>query len=121
VKNTIPKVYIYSACSTCQKALKFLKLAHIEFESIAIRETPPSVSELNLAKHHIGELKKLFNVSGKDYRDGNWKEKLEKISEGDAIKELSHNGNLIKRPFVIFKGKAMVGFKEDEWKDFFKK
>ncbi|MDZ4725237.1 MAG: Spx/MgsR family RNA polymerase-binding regulatory protein [Leptospira sp.] len=120
MKNTNIKVYHYSGCSTCRKAIQFLNSKKIEFEAIAIRENPPNISELKKAKRYLGELKILFNVSGNDYREGNWKEKIQKISEEEALKALSANGNLVKRPFVVLKEGFLVGFKEEEWKLIFK-
>ena len=119
MKNRKIKVYHYSGCSTCRKALKFLDESQLEYEAIAIRDTPPTLEDLKKAKQSLGDLKKLFNVSGVDYRAENWKEKLFKISESEALKELSKNGNLIKRPFLIYDQKYLVGFKEDEWKKLF--
>ncbi|TGN19884.1 Spx/MgsR family RNA polymerase-binding regulatory protein [Leptospira idonii] len=116
MKNSGLKVYEYSGCGTCKKALGFLKKNKIPFDSLPIRETPPSLAELKKAKQTIGDIKKLFNVSGKDYREGNWKEKLGTISEEEALKALSKNGNLIKRPFVISDQLVLVGFKEEDWK-----
>ncbi|MNL83337.1 ArsC family protein [compost metagenome] len=43
-------------------------------------------------------------------------EKLPSMSEAEAIKLLSENGKLVKRPFVIGNDTHLVGFKEDEWK-----
>jgi len=119
VKNRKVKVYQYSGCSTCRKALKFLNDSHIAYESIPIRETPPTFAELKKAKQILGDLKKLFNVSGNDYRTGNWKERILNITEDEALKALSSNGNLVKRPFVQFNGTFLVGFKEEDWKKIF--
>ena len=89
----------------------------IPFEEIAIREKPPSTSELKRALGDLdGEIRKLFNTSGQDYRSLNLKEKLPTLSEQEALDLLSSNGNLIKRPFLISKGSILVGFKEDLWK-----
>lgn len=113
------KVYAYSACGTCQKANKFLKQHQIQFSELKIRETPPSISELKKAKQELTDIKKLFNTSGKDYREGDWKTKQNKLSEDQIFKALSENGNLIKRPFVISEKGILIGFKEEEWKQFF--
>ncbi|XDD42690.1 Spx/MgsR family RNA polymerase-binding regulatory protein [Leptospira sp. WS60.C2] len=111
------KVYEYSGCSTCRNALKYLKSKKIEFEQLPIRESAPTVAELKKAKQYLGDIKKLFNTSGKDYREGNWKEKLATLSEDQIYRELSANGNLVKRPFVVGEGWFLVGFKEEEWKE----
>ncbi len=120
MKNRNIKVYQYSGCRTCRKAIQFLNRSKIAFENIPIRETPPTLVELNLAKEKLGDLKKLFNVSGNDYREGNWKVKILEISEKEALAALSKNGNLVKRPFVLFEDDVLVGFKEEEWKKKFK-
>ena len=40
------RVYSYKGCDSCRKALKWLKERNIEFENLAIRETPPKRDEL---------------------------------------------------------------------------
>lgn len=112
-----PKVYEYSGCSTCRNALKYLKAKKVDFQQVPIRDNPPSVTELKKAKQYLGDIKKLFNTSSKDYREGNWKEKLTALTEDQIYKELSSNGNLVKRPFVVGDGWFLVGFKEEEWKE----
>ena len=63
-----------------------------------------------------GELRKLFNTSGMDYRQLNIKEKLATMSTSEAITLLGGNGNLIKRPFGISEKVRLIGFKEEIWK-----
>ena len=112
------KVYAYSGCSTCKNALKWLKGRGIECEEVAIRETPPSVGELRgMLAAQGGELRKLFNVSGMDYRSLGLKDTLPGMSVEEALGLLAGNGNLVKRPFAIDAGKKvfLVGFKEAEW------
>ena len=110
------KVYIYAKCSTCRNAIQWLEENGIPHESHPIRDTPPSIKELKHALKHLGELKKLFNTSGMDYRAMNMKEKLPSLSEAEALKLLNSNGNLVKRPLVIGKDFALAGFKADAWK-----
>jgi arsenate reductase len=112
------KLYAYSGCSTCRNAIKWLKQQAIAFEEVAIRETPPSLDELKATLAAIGgDLRKLFNVSGLDYRSLGLKDKLPMMSTDAALKLLAENGNLVKRPFAIdAKNKInLVGFKEPEW------
>lgn len=113
------KTYAYSGCSTCKNALKWLKQHAVAFEEIAIRETPPSLAELkSMLAAYDGDLRRLFNTSGMDYRALGLKDKLPGMSTDAALKLLAENGNLVKRPFAIdAKRKVhLVGFKEDEWK-----
>jgi arsenate reductase len=114
------KVYEYSGCSTCKKALKWLKQKKADHKLIPIRETPPNKTELRrMLKFYGGNIRKLFNTSGADYKKLNLKDNLPKLSEAQLIDMLHTNGNLVKRPFVINKVGGRVGFKEDEWAEFF--
>ena len=45
------------------------------------------------------------------------KDKIKTISEAEAIKLLSSNGKLIKRPFLLGEKSGVVGFSEDAWKN----
>ena len=109
-------LYTYAGCDSCRKAIKWLESRGHLFENRPIRETPPSLDELRLMLgYYGGEFRKLFNVSGQDYRRMNLKELLPGMSEGAAIELLGGNGNLIKRPFALGEGWGRVGFKESEW------
>ena len=114
------KIYEYKGCGTCKKALKYLDLKGVEYKKIAIRETPPTKSELKkMVKFYNGEIKKIFNTSGMDYRSLKIKDKISSMSVGEAIDLLHGNGNLVKRPFVISSEWGVVGFKEDRWEELF--
>jgi arsenate reductase len=111
------KVYIYQKCSTCRDALKWLDAHGIKHEVKAIRETPPTVAELKVALDSFnGDLRKIFNTSGMDYRVLGLKDRLPSMTENEALEMLSRHGNLVKRPFVIGDGTVLVGFKEAAWK-----
>ena len=104
IPNHVP--YIYAAAKK------------IEYKEIPIRDTPPSKAELKrMLKHFDGNIRKLFNTSGMDYKAGNYKDKLPELTDAQAIDELNANGNLVKRPFMIAKEFGTVGFKEDIWDD----
>lgn len=111
------KIYEYKGCGACRKALKYLDGKKIAYEKIPIREKPPSLSELKAMLEHVGgNLRKLFNTSGGDYKELGLKDKLPKMSTDEALKLLASNGNLVKRPFVISQKSGWVGFDEEEWK-----
>ena len=110
------KVYTYGKCDTCRKAVRFLKDRGIAFREIPIRETPPSVAELKaMLRACTGEIRRLFNTSGGDYKALGLSEKLAGLSQDEAITLLAGNGNLVKRPFLIGDGTQLVGFKEPDW------
>lgn len=108
-------VYEYPTCSTCKKALKWLDAQGIDYKKKHIAETPPSATTLKKALKSGIELKKLFNTSGQSYRNGGFKEKLQTMSDAEAIDALAADGKLIKRPLVAHDGGFLVGFKEAEW------
>lgn len=110
------KVYTYAKCSTCRKAVKFLRDHQIAFQELPIRETPPSRDELKVAfKAKDGNLRALFNTSGLDYKAQGLSTKLPGMTEAEALSLLSQNGNLVKRPFAIGKDVHLVGFDEEAW------
>jgi len=112
------KVYEYSGCSTCKKALKFLDGRHTDYEKVPILETPPSEAELRvMLKLMGGEIRKLFNTSGQAYREMGLGAKLSSMDEKQALRLLASNGRLVKRPFAIRgQEEGAVGFKEADWK-----
>lgn len=111
------KIYEYINYGTCRKATKYLDAKKIAYKTIPIRETPPSKSELKLMLKALdGNIKKMLNTSGRDYRALNIKDKLPKMTECQVIDLLAGNGNLIKRPFVLNGKMGWVGFNEGEWK-----
>lgn len=115
------KIYGYDKCGTSRKAYKWLEEKSMVYEKISIRETPPSKEELRaMLEVYDGNIKKLFNTSGLDYRNGQWKDKISSMSEEALLEALSENGNLIKRPFVIFQARASsVGYNEELWEELY--
>lgn len=65
--------------------------------------------------HQGGELKKIFNTSGQDYRALGLADKFDALSESEAIELLTTHGNLVKRPFLISPRVGLVGFNEAAW------
>jgi arsenate reductase len=111
------RVYTYEKCSTCRNALKFLAARGVKAEVIPIREQPPTKTELKRMLGLMGgELRRLFNTSGLDYKALGMKDRLPGMSESEAIVLLSQNGNLVKRPFLLTKEGGTVGFDEAAWK-----
>lgn len=110
------RVYAYSGCGTCRQALKFLRDRGVPHEVMAIREQPPTVAELKrMLAVYGGDVRKLFNTSGQDYRALGLGPKLGKLPVDEAIQLLAGNGNLVKRPFVLTKTGGVVGFNADAW------
>ena len=67
-----------------------------------------------------GELKRLFNTSGKEYRTRGLSKKLPSMKKSEALALLASNGMLVKRPFVLAGSEGLVGFRPEEWKRVFR-
>ena len=115
-----PRVYHYPNCSTCKKALKWLSAHNVQVELIDIVKKPPSKAELREVLKTAGlPLRKLFNTSGASYRDGGFGERLPSMTEAEAIDALAQDGKLVKRPLLLGKGMALVGFDETAYDEHF--
>ena len=112
------KVYCYSRCSTCQKALKWLQENGVEHEVIDIKEDHPD--EKTLRKYYKLSnlpLKRFFNTSGLQYRELELSKKLPGMSEDEQFALLASDGMLVKRPLLVGKDYVLTGFKEAEWSE----
>lgn len=109
------KFYGYKKCSTSLKAEKWLKENGIDYEFIDVTLTPPDEKLLTTTWKKSGlPIQKLFNTSGKSYRDGGYSRKIKNMSETEILHELSLDGRLIKRPLIILKKGALFGWNESE-------
>lgn len=110
------KVYCYSKCKTCKKALKWLDEQGIEYDLIDIKENNPSREDLAAWYGMSGlPLKKFFNTSGMIYREMELSKKLPAMSDDEQLDLLASDGMLVKRPLVIGTDYVLTGFKEAEW------
>ena len=110
------KIYTYKNCDTCRRAVKWLGAHGLGFDEHPIRETPPTPAELRtMLAAYDGELRRLFNTSGGDYREQKLGEKLPAMTPAAALALLAGNGNLVKRPFLLAGKVALVGFDEAIW------
>lgn len=113
---TALKLYTLANCDSCRRAVAWLRARGVSFDERAIRETPPTAGELRtMLAAHGGALRKLFNTAGRDYREQQLGERLPAMSETAALALLAGNGNLVKRPFLLGAGLALVGFDEKTW------
>ena len=116
--ETMIKVYCYSKCSTCKKAIKWLEDNKIKHEVIDIKENHPDEKTIKELHKKSGlPLKKFFNTSGMLYREMELSKKLPDMSEAEMYKLLASDGMLVKRPLLITDKGVMPGFKEETWSD----
>ena len=108
----------YQKCSTCKKAVEWLKENYIPYEDRSIKEQNPTEEELKQWYQKSGlPLKRFFNTSGNLYKELQLKDKLPDMSEEEQLKLLATDGMLVKRPLVVGEDFVLVGFKEAEWKE----
>ena len=110
------KVYCYSKCTTCKKALKWLDEQGVAYDLIDIKENNPSREELAGWYAMSGlPLKKFFNTSGQIYRQMELSKKLPDMSEEAQLDLLATDGMLVKRPLVVGEDFVLTGFQDADW------
>ena len=110
--------YAHPKCSTCEGARAWLGENGLAFVEKDIRTAPPSLAEMRaMLKGQGGEVRRLCNTSGIEYRAQGLSAKLPTLTEAAALSLLAGNGMLIKRPFLIGPRVALVGFKEPAWRE----
>ena len=141
-------VYCYNRCSTCKKAIGYLKENIIKYNKknnnndiieIVLKDIiteKPNLEEMSkiietkydkkISDITRDEIKSFFNTSGILYRENNIKDKIkdEKNSIEDVLNILISDGKMIKRPLVIVNEEndnknILLGFKEEEYKNIF--
>ena len=110
------KVYCYSRCSTCKKALAWLDAHGYKYDLIDIKTQHPDEKTLRSLHKKSGlPLKKFFNTSGLLYKSMNLKDKLPTMTEEEQLRLLATDGMLVKRPIVVKDNIVLTGFKEADW------
>ena len=112
------KVYCYSKCSTCKKALKWLDDRGVAYEKIDLKEN--NLGEEELREYHAKSglpLKRFFNTSGMIYRDMELSKKLPAMSDDEQFALLASDGMLVKRPLLVKDDTVLTGFREKEWEE----
>lgn len=113
------KFICYPKCTTCQKAKKWLDDNNIQYELRDIKLNNPTYEELTEWCNKSGlPLKKFFNTSGLLYKSMELKTKLPTMIEDEMLKLLATDGMLVKRPILVGDDFVLVGFKENEWKEY---
>lgn len=108
----------YQKCSTCKKAVSWLKEKGIPYEDRAIKEQNPTKEELAAWYRKSGlPLKRFFNTSGNLYKELKLKDKLSEMSEEEQLALLATDGMLVKRPLLVAEDFILVGFGEREWEE----
>jgi arsenate reductase-like glutaredoxin family protein len=89
-------IYTLASCDTCRRAVQWLRAHGLAFAERSMRETPPTITELRrMLAGQGGELRRLCNTAGRDYREQQLGAKLPAMTEPAALALLARNGNLV--------------------------
>lgn len=111
-------VLCYPRCSTCRRALAWLDAHGVAYVARDIAGDSPSADEL--ARWHQASglpVRRLFNTSGRLYRELGVRERLDAgMTDEECYELLATDGMLVKRPLAVrADGVVLVGFREAEW------
>lgn len=110
-------VYSFNRCSTCRKAVAWLKNRSVPYMLIDITADPPDIELLNQAMGQLGGCSGLFNTSGQSYRSIG-ASNVKAMNDTQALEALAADGKLIKRPFAQTpNGRFLIGFRPQEWEE----
>ena len=111
-----PVFVCYKPCSTCAKARTWLRSQGIDFRERDIKGDNPTFEELDTWQRLSGlPVRRFFNTSGQLYRSMGLSGKLPEMSREAALRLLSTDGMLIKRPILVDGSTVLVGFRQPQW------
>ncbi len=116
------EIYFYGLpnCSTCQKALRRLEYHSVPITKLRnIKEEPLSREEIQKLAKMLGGAANLFSRRSVKYRELGLRDKV--ISENEMLDLMASEYTFLKRPILVAKGKALAGFFEKEYDDFFRR
>jgi arsenate reductase len=112
-------VLSYAGCSTCKKALAWLRDHDVEVTTRPIVEEPPTRAELARWVPQSGlPIKRWLNTSGLSYR-ALGKAKIEAMSDAEIVRRLATDGKLVRRPVLIRSDRVLVGFDAKSYAEVF--
>jgi len=117
--RTEPVVLAYAGCTTCKKALAWLRDRGVAFATRPIVDEPPTIAELDAWIPKSGvPVRKWLNTSGQSYR-ALGKDKVDAASDADLRRWLAADGKLVKRPVLVAGSRVVVGFRPDDYEAIF--
>ncbi|MED7818747.1 MULTISPECIES: arsenate reductase family protein [unclassified Francisella] len=112
------KVFGINNCTSVRNALKFFQEKNKKVEYVDLRKEKPSWQEMRKIKQ-IGKFKiiDLFNSNGKLFAEMDVQNKLDSLSEEEALKLLVTEALLFKRPLVVDGDYARTGWNKKEYQE----
>lgn len=109
----------YAGCSTCAKALAWLRMRGVEVHVRAIVDVPPTRGELATWVPLSGRtLRQWLNIGGLSCR-ALGKERVAAASDADLVAMLCGDGKLVRRPVLVGRQQVMVGFERKAYEQAF--
>lgn len=109
--------YWLPGCSTCKKAKGFLERHGIrDFELRDIKEDPLSREEVTKLAKLLGGADELFSRRAVKYREMKLNER--ELSKEEMLGLMAEEYTFLKRPVLVFRGRAIAGFFEKFWNQF---
>lgn len=102
----------YAGCSTCKKAIAWLRAHDVAPTVRPIVEEPPTLAELAKWIPQSGKpVRKWLNTSGQSYR-ALGKATIDAANDDEICALLAKDGKLVKRPVLVHGSTVLVGFDE---------
>lgn len=114
-------IYIHPTCSTCKKVMQWLDTQQYQYQTIDIRQTPPSQDLFEKVMQRGAKRTSMLNTSGELYKAIRLKDKLPMMSNTELAELLSKNGMLIKRPVICYNNVVTFGSREKILEEVWKK
>ncbi|HEY8562940.1 MAG TPA: ArsC/Spx/MgsR family protein [Pyrinomonadaceae bacterium] len=109
--------YWLPGCSTCKKAKSHIERHGLrDFEPRDIKEHPLSRREVEELAGLLGGANELFSRRAIKYRE--LKLGGRELSDAEMIDLMAEEYTFLKRPILVYKGKAIAGFFEKFWNQF---
>lgn len=110
------KLYGIPTCGTVRSARKFFKDNDIDLEFIDFKKTSVNCDKVDAWLEQI-DMDVLFNNRGTKYKTLKLKDL--NLDAGGKREWLCKENMLFKRPIIEFKGKVVVGWDEEKYKEIF--
>jgi len=108
------RVYGIKNCNTMKKTFDFLTEKNISYQFIDYKKLVPDAALLVKFADKVG-VESLINKKGTTYKKLSEEDKKKMESENSAIRLLSANSSMIKRPIVEFpNGDLVLGFEPEK-------
>lgn len=112
------KIYGIKNCDTMKKAFKWLDEQHIAYQFHNYK-TDGLSPELLQSLLDLSDWQQLLNTKGTTWRKLDEKTRKSVIDQTTAKPLMLQNPSIIKRPILVANGKAIVGFSDQLYQQFF--